>query len=1372
MLGDKPIYRKDAKQYCGRLVRKAFVPEGAGPKRRQFFTGKVVECPIFDGEVCYRILYDDGDTEDIAWEELVQIMLPEPEAGSQLRRTQAPGLTDTTNRLTNTKNPHPRGKEDMDEGPTAKKPKYATPSALGTAGAGRPAKAQGANQVSYLGLSTPAVSLEAAATGINEQEAPRQGRVRRRQDTPDDGAGGDEAGGDGGHGAVPPPSTRARRGQHEQPGRQEAAGGNKEEEAPAANAGDAARLEEVPAQPAAGGFVARTIGSAGHIARIHLENFMCHKHFELDLGTHVTLVSGQNGSGKSAVMQALQVCLGVTARSTGRGSNLGGFIRTGATDAKVQVTLWNTGDEAFMPHLFGSRITVERQIKKAGASPYVLLDERGRKVQPERGEKPRELLDRILDHFCVDASNPLTIITQDMARQFLSASKDDAKLKYEMFMEGTLQDKTQEELKVSNANCAIIARTLENSAAELNAERQQNAQYRSKLEKLKSADKLVEHRDLLERAAAWRAVQLMEGRLAVATAAAERQGPETIGLCDRHLQALERAKQELLERKRLLGEDMQRHQEVIDNHGKHIRSLVMAVNRAHADMDRVSRDKRGVELSIRTLESDKQALDKRLDEETGGKTAEARRRVEEHQREVTVKQAALQEATERANAAQQAFEAARSQLDILANELQAARNNVMTSEKNVASHRNELQRIAAAQGNRLAMFGAVELNKLIERYAHNFRARPIGPIGALLSISDAKWLMAAEVALGVCFSDYLVSCSQDATLLRQLMAQAKYDRKAAIITTPFDRPLHTISPARRPVGGFAPLLDVLVVQDATAHVQVMNYIVDKFHVESMALVENSLQGRSIMYSGAAGQHISVLVDIEGNFYKGNKDMCYVDRNCNPRRRCRLVADLSQYATEVERDLERYGAELQAHKEDLLNLQHRHREAQMLVTQRDQERKRLLAEKIRAKTDLDRTVTAAPEMPNFDDDEQATAVLSQLSDIQKEVLELQASLQTAEETLALAMQAHDQAVQLATAEKERFQEQVQEGDRLRQALTDVEQQLTEVANLHNNTLTRREQAVSGLEKLRQAVEAADRKVQEAVAAATQVCSRADGEQALADALPVMKEEMARQLSSRRTRAEFAKMSEEQLRKVERASLARNMEYDGLVRHLERVNGNIAKVEKEAGCDLQELEIRLADSDRTVERKLAVHRRIENTVRLFYANYQRQVQYFEKNRAHIEHITMHKFDRYLRRRDHTGRLVFDHTERTLKLLIKPRGKNNPHVQAVEDLKQLSGGERSFTTVAFLLAIGASTESPFRCMDEFDVFMDAINRRVATETLLEFAYENPAFQYIFLTPQDIQAVEDARQEMMKKRKVHLSSAFLRTVQLRPARANGTQA
>jgi hypothetical protein len=52
-------------------------------------------------------------------------------------------------------------------------------------------------------------------------------------------------------------------------------------------------------------------------------------------------------------------------------------------------------------------------------------------------------------------------------------------------------------------------------------------------------------------------------------------------------------------------------------------------------------------------------------------------------------------------------------------------------------------------------------------------------------------------------------------------------------------------------------------------------------------------------------------------------------------------------------------------------------------------------------------------------------------------------------------------------------------------------------------------------------------------------------------------------------------------------------------------------------------------------------------------------------------------------------------------------------MKDLKSLSGGERSFTGVSFVLALGKEVRTPFFAMDEFDVFMDAVNRRVRART-----------------------------------------------------------
>jgi len=47
--------------------------------------------------------------------------------------------------------------------------------------------------------------------------------------------------------------------------------------------------------------------------------------------------AGTNGSGKSAVLQAVQFCLGVSAAKTGRAGSNQNFIKSGCHEAKVGV---------------------------------------------------------------------------------------------------------------------------------------------------------------------------------------------------------------------------------------------------------------------------------------------------------------------------------------------------------------------------------------------------------------------------------------------------------------------------------------------------------------------------------------------------------------------------------------------------------------------------------------------------------------------------------------------------------------------------------------------------------------------------------------------------------------------------------------------------------------------------------------------------------------------------------------------------------------------------------------------------------------------------------------------------------------------------
>lgn len=58
---------------------------------------------------------------------------------------------------------------------------------------------------------------------------------------------------------------------------------------------------------------------------------------------HLNFISGENGSGKSAALQCLQVCLGVQARLTGRAKTGKELINDKASVTTAKVVLWNTG---------------------------------------------------------------------------------------------------------------------------------------------------------------------------------------------------------------------------------------------------------------------------------------------------------------------------------------------------------------------------------------------------------------------------------------------------------------------------------------------------------------------------------------------------------------------------------------------------------------------------------------------------------------------------------------------------------------------------------------------------------------------------------------------------------------------------------------------------------------------------------------------------------------------------------------------------------------------------------------------------------------------------------------------------------------------
>ena len=148
------------------------------------------------------------------------------------------------------------------------------------------------------------------------------------------------------------------------------------------------------------------------------------------------------------------------------------------------------------------------------------------------------------------------------------------------------------------------------------------------------------------------------------------------------------------------------------------------------------------------------------------------------------------------------------------------------------------------------------------------------------------------------------------------------------------------------------------------------------------------------------------------------------------------------------------------------------------------------------------------------------------------------------------------------------------------------------------------------------------------------------------------------------------------------------------------------------------------------------RVESLSKMLNEEERKRRHRWKQLRSHISSLTATKFDEILNKKGSCGDIEFDHTERTLDLVVQKNSCDATSQQ--RDVKALSGGERSFATIALLLALGESLETPFRILDEFDVFLDPIARKLTIESLITMAKRMEHRQFIFITPQDVSFVE----------------------------------
>jgi chromosome segregation ATPase len=127
-------------------------------------------------------------------------------------------------------------------------------------------------------------------------------------------------------------------------------------------------------------------------------------------------------------------------------------------------------------------------------------------------------------------------------------------------------------------------------------------------------------------------------------------------------------------------------------------------------------------------------------------------------------------------------------------------------------------------------------------------------------------------------------------------------------------------------------------------------------------------------------------------------------------------------------------------------------------------------------------------------------------------------------------------------------------------------------------------------------------------------------------------------------------------------------------------------------------------------------------------------FKKDISRRARVT---FTYLLSERQFRGDLAIDHHNKQLEIHVQP--DITVASGSGRQTKTLSGGEKSFSTICLLLALWDAMGSPIRCLDEFDVFMDSVNRDISMKMMIMAARRAVGRQYILITPQAMNSVQD---------------------------------
>lgn len=156
-----------------------------------------------------------------------------------------------------------------------------------------------------------------------------------------------------------------------------------------------------------------------------------------------------------------------------------------------------------MPDDYGKSIIVERNFSRNGTSGFKIKNEAGRIVSVKKLD-----LDAITDFFNLQIDNPMNVLSQDMARQFLSSSSPAEK--YKFFVKGVQLEQLDHDYRLIEESLDQIHQKLQTRKDDVKVLRDDRDMAKRRLDLSDQHDSLRERVRNLRGQMAWAQVEEQE----------------------------------------------------------------------------------------------------------------------------------------------------------------------------------------------------------------------------------------------------------------------------------------------------------------------------------------------------------------------------------------------------------------------------------------------------------------------------------------------------------------------------------------------------------------------------------------------------------------------------------------------------------------------------------------------------------------------------------------------------------------------------------------------------------------------------------------------------------------------------------------------